>query len=140
MTVSSERERVKEKIVKLLNVTRERGASENEAIMAAQRAAELMTHFDIGASELSIRSARSAEKIAKKRRYGRRHIATSCAHLVAQLCDCMTWHHPDRHVFFGLPRDAEIAAQRPRKSRPVVAGFVDVAGHAVRDLVQQDGR
>jgi len=140
MTVSSERERVKEKIVKLLNVTRERGASENEAMMAAERAAELMTHFDIGASELSIRSARSAEKIAKKRRYGRRHIATSCAHLVAQLCDCMTWHHPDRHVFFGRPRDAEIAAQRPRKSRPVVAGFVDVAGHAVRDLVQQDGR
>src|SRR5215472_6525313 len=30
--------------------------------------------------------------------------------------------------------------QRPRKSHPVVAGFVDVAGHAVRDLVQQDGR
>ena len=110
MTVNSERERVKAKVVKLLNVTRERGASENEAIMAAQRAAELMTHFDIEASELSIRSTRSAEKIAKKRRYGSRQIATSCAHLVAQLCDCMTWHYPDRHVFFGLPHDAEIAA------------------------------
>jgi hypothetical protein len=110
MTVNSERERVKEKIIKLLNVTRDRGASENEAMMAAERAAELMTHFDIEASELSIRSTRSAEKIAKKRRYGSRQIATSCAYLVAQLCDCMTWHHPDRHVFFGLPHDAEIAA------------------------------
>src|SRR5262252_5636682 len=65
MTVSSERERVKEKIVKLLNVTRERGASENEAIMAAERAAELMAHFDIEVSELSIRSTRSAEKTAR---------------------------------------------------------------------------
>ena len=35
MTVNSERERVKEKVVKLLNVSRERGASENEAITAA---------------------------------------------------------------------------------------------------------
>src|SRR5580700_9361741 len=112
MTVNSERERVKEKIIKLLNVTRDRGASENEAMMAAERAAELMTHFDIEASELSIRSTRSAEKIAKKRRYGSRQIATSCAYLVAQLCDCMTWHHPDRHVFFGLPHDAEIAAHQ----------------------------
>ena len=83
MTVNSERERVKEKIIKLLNVTRDRGASENEAMMAAERAAELMTHFDIEASELSIRSTRSAEKIAKKRRYGSRQIATSCAYLVA---------------------------------------------------------
>src|SRR5262244_1749909 len=32
------------------------------------------------------------------------------------------------------------AASSARKSRPVVAGFVDVAGHAVRDLVQQDCR
>jgi len=110
MTVNSERERVKEKVVKLLNVSRERGASENEAITAAQRAAELMTHFDIEASELSIRSTRSAEKIAKKRRYGSRQIATRCAYWVAQLCDCMTWQYPDRHVFFGLPHDAEIAA------------------------------
>lgn len=110
MTVNFERERVKEKIVKLLNVTRHRGASENEAMMAAERAAELMTHFDIGASELSIRSTRSAEKIARKRRYCSRQIATRCAYWVAQLCDCMTWQYPDRHVFFGLPHDAEIAA------------------------------
>jgi len=108
--VNSERESVKEKIVKLLNVTRDRGASENEAMMAAERAAELMAHFDIEASELAIRSTRSIEKVAKKRRYGSRQIATGCAYWVAQLCDCMTWHHPDRHAFFGLPHDAEIAA------------------------------
>jgi hypothetical protein len=110
VAVNSERERVKEKIVKLLNVTRERGASENEAMMAAERAAELMAHFDIEATELSIQSARSIEKTAQKRRYGNRQIATRCAYWVAQLCDCMTWQYPDRHVFFGLPHDAEIAA------------------------------
>ena len=41
--MNSKRERVKEKIIKLLNVTRDRGASENEAMMAAERAAELTT-------------------------------------------------------------------------------------------------
>ena len=106
--MNSERERVKEKVVKLLNVTRERGASENEAMMAAERAAELMAHFDIEAIELSIRSARSIEKTAQKRRYGSRQIATRCAYWIAQLG--VTWQYPDRHIFFGLPHDAEIAA------------------------------
>ena len=108
--MNDEREKVKEKIVKLLNVTREKGASENEPLVAAERAAALMAHFDITATELEIRSVDSIEKTVAKRRYGNLQIAVWCSVLVSQICDCMTWHYPDRHVFFGLPHDAEIAA------------------------------
>ena len=110
MTVNDERERVKEKIVKLLNLTREKGASENEAIMAAERAAALMAHFDITATELEIRSVESIERTVAKRRYGNLQIALGCSVLISQLCDCMTWHNSRHVVFFGLPHDVEIAA------------------------------
>ena len=108
--MNDEREKVKEKIVKLLNVTREKGASENEAIVAAERAAALMAHFDITATELEIRSVDSIEKTVAKRRYGNLQIAVWCSVLVSQICDCMTWHNSKRFVFFGLPHDVEIAA------------------------------
>jgi hypothetical protein len=77
--MNDERERVKEKIVKLLNVTREKGASENEAIVAAERAAALMAHFDITTTELEIRSVESIEKTVAKRRYGNLQIAVWCS-------------------------------------------------------------
>jgi hypothetical protein len=123
----SERDKIKERVAKLLNMTTDRGASEAEAIQAAERAAELMTHYDIEASELSFRSTRAIKQIAAVRKYGNMNIAVPCARHVAQLCDCMYWL--DREidprdtdlsplwqreirtvVFFGLPADAEIAS------------------------------
>src|SRR5215469_896199 len=56
---TTERDRVKQRVAKLLNVTLDKGASENEAMMAAEKAAELMSFYDIEASELSVRSARA---------------------------------------------------------------------------------
>jgi hypothetical protein len=44
------------------------------------------------------------------------------------------WQLKCRYVSGNQPHEG------PRKSRSVVARFVDVAGYAVRDLVQQDGR
>ena len=105
----SERDKVKQKVIKLLNKTRERG-SEAEAVAAAEKAVELIAHFDITASELEIRSAGSIEKIVAKRRYGNKQIAVGCSFLVSQTCDCMAWHNCKRFVFFGLPHDVEIAA------------------------------
>ena len=37
---TTERDRVKQRVAKLLNVTLDKGASENEAMMAAEKAAE----------------------------------------------------------------------------------------------------
>ena len=85
---TTERDRIKERVAKLLNLTLDKGASENEAIMAAEKAAELMAFYDIEASELSVRSARAIKQTVSARKYGKMIIAAPVAHHVAQLCDC----------------------------------------------------
>ena len=124
---TTERDRIKQKLAKLLNMTVDRGATEHEATQAAEHAAKLMAHYDIEASELSIRSSRAIKQTVVVRKYGSLNIAGPCARHVAQLCDCMYWHdtvldprdadlppvwqrHATTIVFFGLPEDAEIAA------------------------------
>jgi hypothetical protein len=123
----NERDKIKERVAKLLNMTLNRGATENEAMQAAEKAAELMAHYDIEANELSIRSARAVKQQVAVRKYGSLKIAAPIARHIAQLCDCMYWQSPEIDprdadlplvwqrmvttiVFFGLPEDAEIAA------------------------------
>jgi hypothetical protein len=127
MKSPSERDKIKERVAKLLNMTLNRGATESEAMTAAEKAAELMAHYDIEASELSIRSTRAIQQIATVRKYGNMNIAVPCSRHVAQLCDCMYWLSRETDprdadlptvwqrqmgavVFFGLPEDAEVAA------------------------------
>jgi hypothetical protein len=86
MNHNSERDRVKERVTKLLNMTTDRGATEAEAIQAAERAAELMAQFDIEASELSIREARAIKQTAIVRKYGNLNVAVPCARHIGQLC------------------------------------------------------
>jgi hypothetical protein len=88
---TAERDKIKERVAKLLNVTVDRGASENEAMAAAEKAAELMAFYDIEASELSVRSARAIKQTVQARKYGSMIIAAPVAHHIAQLCDCMHW-------------------------------------------------
>ena len=75
MTINVEREKVKEKVAKFLNMTVDRGASESEARTAAEKAAELMAHFDIEISELSLKSARAIQQEVLFKKYGRRKLA-----------------------------------------------------------------
>ena len=42
---TTERHKIKERVAKLLNITVDRGATEHEAMQAAERAAELMAHY-----------------------------------------------------------------------------------------------
>src|SRR5215468_7915279 len=60
----TERDKIKQRIAKLLNLTTNKGASEAEAMQSAERAAELMAHYDIQVSELQIKSARAVLKHA----------------------------------------------------------------------------
>lgn len=122
----NERDKIKERVAKLLNMTLDRGASESEAMMAAEKAAELMTHYDIAASEFAVRSSCAIQQSVAVRKYGSMKIAAPVARHIAQLCDCMYWHsiqtdprdtdlpavwqrEASTIVFFGLPADAEIA-------------------------------
>ena len=78
---TTERDRIKERVAKLLNLTLDKGASENEAMMAAEKAAELMAFYDIEASELSVRSTRAIKQTVSARKYGKMIIAAPVAHL-----------------------------------------------------------
>ena len=82
---ASERDWVKQRIAKLLNMTLDNGASENEAMMAADKAAELMAFYDIEASELSVRSARAIKQTVRVRKYGNMIIGAPVARHIAQL-------------------------------------------------------
>jgi hypothetical protein len=110
MTLNVEREKVKEKVAKFLNMTVDRGASESEARTAAEKAAELMAHFDIHISELSLKSAKAIQQEVLFKKYGRRKLARDNARHIAKLCDCLYWWNQESMVFFGLPHEAEIAA------------------------------
>jgi hypothetical protein len=123
----TERERVRERVAKLLSMTLDRGVTENEAMTAAEKASELMAHWDIEASKLAVRSSRAIQQEATIRKYGSLNIAAPVAHHIAQLCDCLYWRSAphvdpqdidlppswqriiDTFVFFGLPADVEIA-------------------------------
>lgn len=151
---TTERDRIKQKVAKLLNMTVDRGASEAEAMAAADRAAELMAHYDIEASELSIRSARAVEQRVAVRKYGSLNIAMPCARHIAQFCDCKywlstetdprdedlpeVWQRKERAVaFFGLPADAEIAAYLFDLITNVISAEIDI--YKVSADYQSDG-
>jgi hypothetical protein len=126
MTANIEREKVKERVAKLLNVTLDRGASENEALLAAEKAEELMVHYDIQLSELSLRSARAVQRTVLFRRYGNRRLALENARNIAGLCDCMYWLSKHKINFFGLPHEAEIAAHLFDTITNSVAAEIDI--------------
>src|SRR3984893_9626609 len=111
---TTQRDRTKERVAKLLNLTLDKGASENEAIMAAEKAAELMAFYDIEASELSVRSARAIKQTVSARKYGKMIIAAPVARHIAQLCDCMYWGSTEEtgkhYTFFVLLAESEMAA------------------------------
>src|SRR5215469_6257630 len=101
----TERDKIKQRIAKLLNLTTDKGASEAEAMQAA----ELAAHYDIQASELQIKSARAVSKHNLVRRYGNLRIAVPTARHIAALCDCKYWLNREQGVtFFGLPADTEV--------------------------------
>lgn len=106
------RDSIKAKISKLLNMTEENGASENEALIAAQRAAKLMTDHDINMSELVMKNSKSIKGTNSFRKYGTTRLGQLFAVPLSSFCDCKVWIDTgsDQLVYFGLPNDVQIAS------------------------------
>lgn len=111
--VNVEREAVKRKVAKLLNMTLDKGASEAEALMAANKAGELMAHWDIQASELSLKNTKCITGRVPCRTYMNRMVGEGFVVRLAKFCDCMIWHSGTaenrKYNFFGMPQDTEVA-------------------------------
>jgi hypothetical protein len=104
-----ELERVLGRIQALRSKTVDQGCTEEEALAAATKVAELLDRYGLSLSEIDFKEQRcSGEGVETDRR--RHGPVDECAGTVAAFCDCRTWSEMTpagtlRHIFFGLPAD-----------------------------------
>lgn len=110
--MTTERQKVLKRVNALLNKTVDRGCTEEEAMQAAQKAAELMEIYDIESTELDIKEGKCIKVEAKTETYGRKRLH-QIAVPMARLFDCRVWadKYSDEEtvVFFGFEHDAKVA-------------------------------
>lgn len=107
------KDRIKAKIEALLSKTVDNGCTEDEALAAAEKAAQLMLQYEIEVGEIGLRrDAATCKAIwAPLAFYGRKPIGGGVAVGAAQLFGCRAWQDGKRVCFFGLAQDAECAAR-----------------------------
>lgn len=107
------KDRIKAKIEALLSKTVDNGCTEDEALAAAEKAAQLMLQYEIEVGEIGLRrDAATCKAIwVPYAFYGRKPIGGGVAVGAAQLFGCRAWQDGKRVCFFGLAQDAECAAR-----------------------------
>lgn len=135
----------------LLAKTVDNGCTEEEAMIAAAKAGELMDKYGIESSEVEIRAekcetgghrSRAGKKGDRERSSGTSEVSL-VALAIARYCQCKVWRSGAEIMYFGLPHDVEIAvymtdaietAMRTsfRKWRKGPDRPRDVSGHKLR--------
>jgi hypothetical protein len=112
--MSEQREKILKRLRAMLAMTAANGASEAEAMMAAEKASELMTEYDLSFED--VEQVRAERYGARKREFrsgsARRrtsHESSLCVGRIARLFDCRTWMSGQDLVFFGAEHDTESA-------------------------------
>ncbi len=106
-----------DRVIQLIQALRaktvDRGCTEEEAMAAAAKVAELLARHDLSLDELGVRQSDCAGAPVET---GRRRRAAQdyCVQPVAEFCDCRAWSEEStdgtlRYVFFGLEADVEAA-------------------------------
>ena len=113
-STSDVRSRITLKLRALLAKTVENGATEHEAMAAAEKASELMEEYDL--SYADIEQVRDERYGARTRPFGggtsrRRthHEASQTHNAIAAFCDCRAWYSGIEMTFFGTVHDTETA-------------------------------
>lgn len=111
MAVNIEREKAKRKIIALLNKTVDKGATESEAMNAAEKASELMAFYDVECGELEFQEKNIVKEGVSCKSYARIDFINSAAMGIAKLCQCRVWKSTgtDKFVYFGFKHDVDIA-------------------------------
>jgi len=109
----AELDRVIQRILALRAKTVDRGCTEEEAMAAAAKVAELLARHDLSLDEVGVRRSDCAGATVETSRRRRAPI-DSCVQPVATFCDCRAWSEETddgtlRYVFFGLKADVEAA-------------------------------
>ncbi|HVJ51875.1 MAG TPA: DUF2786 domain-containing protein [Aliidongia sp.] len=117
MTLSSNSpdrlDKLKARLQALLAKTIENGCTENEALSAAAKVAELLDRHDLSLTDIEIQEA-PCERLAFEPSRKKRIPLDGCIGAIAEFCDCRAWRERSasgqlRYVFFGLPADATAA-------------------------------
>ncbi|MDB5406111.1 MAG: hypothetical protein JWL84_1023 [Rhodospirillales bacterium] len=106
-------DKLKSRIEALRAKTTANGCTEDEAIAAAAKVAELLDRYDLSLSDVEIRDEQCQQLVYETWRKKRVPL-DGCVGAVADFCDCRVWRekNPDgafRYVFFGLRADVAVA-------------------------------
>ena len=106
-------DKLKTRIQALRAKTIDNGCTEDEALSAAAKVAELLDRYDLSLTDVDIREA-PCERRAYETYRKKRIPIDDCVGAVAHFCDCRVWREKNqagesRYVFFGLRSDIEVA-------------------------------
>ncbi len=107
-------DRLMQRIRALREKTVEQGCTEQEAMAAAEKVAELLDRYGLNLSELDLRKQR-CEGIGVETGRKRRGPIDDCIGTVAAFFECKVWAEIDfdgaiRYIFFGMPGDVQASA------------------------------
>ena len=110
---SGDLDKLVQRIRGLREKTVEQGCTEQEAIAAAEKVAELLDRYGLSLSELDLRK-QSCEGIGVDTGRKRRGPIDDCMGTIAVFFDCRVWAETAetgalRYIFFGLPADVQAA-------------------------------
>ena len=106
-------DKLKMRIQALRAKTIDNGCTEDEALSAAAKVAELLDRYDLSLTDVEIREA-PCERREYETHRKKRIPLDDCIGAVANFCDCRVWREKNqagetRYVFFGLRSDIEVA-------------------------------
>jgi hypothetical protein len=89
------------------------GCTEDEALSAAAKVAELLDRHDLSLTDVELRAAPCERRVYETHRKKRIPL-DDCIGAIAQFCDCRVWREKtvageSSYVFFGLRSDIEVA-------------------------------
>jgi len=110
---SADTDRLVQRIQALRAKTVEQGCTEQEALAAAEKVAELLDRYGLSLSELDLRR-QSCEGIGVETDRKRRGPIDDCMGTIAAFFDCRVWCETSedatlRYIYFGLPADVQAA-------------------------------
>ncbi|MDO8605649.1 MAG: DUF2786 domain-containing protein [Phaeospirillum sp.] len=111
--MATDLDKLKTRLQALRAKTITNGCTEEEALAAAAKVAELLDRHDLSLSDLEIREEQCERSAIETNRKQRQPIS-ACIPAIAEYCDCKVWREKDetgriRYVFFGLRPSIEMA-------------------------------
>jgi hypothetical protein len=111
--MATDLDKLKGRLQALRAKTIDNGCTEEEALAAAAKVAELLDRHDLSLSDLEIREEQCEQSAVATNRKQRQPIS-ACVPAIADYCDCKVWREKDadgriRYVFFGLRPGIEMA-------------------------------